>query len=138
MIAYVDSSVLLRVVFGEESRLREWEQIEQAVSSELTRMECLRTVGRIRLRINLSDDEVANRNRAIFEILDHMDLIMISSPVLERASQPFPTSLGTLDAIHLCSAVLWQQGEGQRLVFLTHDEELGRAAKALGFSLLGC
>jgi len=138
VIAYVDSSVLLRIVLGETHRLREWRQIERGVTSEITRVECLRTIDRLRMRAGLGDDEVARRNGAVYEAHGHLDVIAVSRPVLERASQPFPTSLGTLDAIHLSSAVLWQQAEGGRLVFLTHDDELGRAARAIGMAVLGC
>src|SRR5678815_3702734 len=48
--------------------------------------------------------------------------------VLARASQPLPTPLGTLDAIHLASALLWQEKERKELVMATHDTaaSLGR------------
>jgi hypothetical protein len=52
---YVDSSVLLRVVLGEPGRLRIWPRITTAVSSELIRLECLRTIDRARLRLGLDD-----------------------------------------------------------------------------------
>ena len=56
MIAYVDSSVLLRVVLFQPDRLPEWPTIEQAVTSALTEVECLRTLDR-RLRQGLLDPE---------------------------------------------------------------------------------
>ena len=46
MNVYVDSSVLLRIVLGERDRLRIWPTITNAVSSELIRLECLRTIDR--------------------------------------------------------------------------------------------
>jgi predicted nucleic acid-binding protein len=138
MIAYVDASVLLRVAFGEASRLREWEDIQLGVSSDLVRVECLRTIDRMRIRVPLDDDEIVQRRQALGAMLERMDLAAVSPPVLERASEPFPTALGTLDAIHLATALLWQRSEEQRLTFLTHGAELGRAARAMGFAVLGC
>jgi predicted nucleic acid-binding protein len=46
---YVDTSVLLRVVFGEPGVLAEWTTIDMAVASELTRVEALRTIDRARI-----------------------------------------------------------------------------------------
>jgi predicted nucleic acid-binding protein len=46
VIAYVDASVLLRVLLGEPGRLREWRRIETAVSSALADVEVLRTLER--------------------------------------------------------------------------------------------
>jgi hypothetical protein len=42
-----------------------------------------------------------------------------------------------LDAIHLATAVLWAEREKVPPVILTHDLELGRAARTLGFDVLG-
>jgi predicted nucleic acid-binding protein len=68
---YVDSSVLLRIVLGEPGRLRGWRTINRPFSSELLRLECLRTIDRARIRSGLADDEVAERRAAILEhILD--------------------------------------------------------------------
>lgn len=139
MIAYVDSSVLLRIAFGEAFRLEEWSEIELGVTSELARVECLRTVDRLGVRLPLSDHEVVRRREAVFELLDHMELIPLAPVILERACEPFPTVLGTLDALHLSSALVWLRGEGRQLDYLlTHDEALGRAARAVGLSVLGC
>jgi len=138
MIAYVDSSVLLRVVFGEPGQLAEWRRIDQGVASELARVECLRAVDRQRLRAALGDEEVARRHAAVFQALDRLYLVPLTSDVLSRAAQPFPTSLGTLDAIHLATALVWQESDRPRLeTLVTHDMELGRAARATGLSALG-
>ncbi len=139
MIAYVDSSVLLRVIFAEPTQLREWKQLRAGISSELVRTECLRTVDRMRIRLQLEDAEVARRNENIFRALDHIEQVPLSREILDRAAEPFPTLVGTLDAIHLASAVLWQASEGRLLdALLTHDVELAYAARALGYRVLGC
>lgn len=139
MIAYLDSSVLLRVAFGQPPRLAEWDQLKVAVASELIRVECLRTIDRMRLGVPLEDRQVVIRREAVFELIEHLDLIPVEAAVLERAAEPFPTTLGTLDAIHLASALLWQRSEGRQFdCFLTHDEKLGRAALASGLRVRGC
>jgi hypothetical protein len=47
MIAYVDSSVLLRVLLGQPNALPEWAGIDTAVGSSLVEVECLRTLDRL-------------------------------------------------------------------------------------------
>jgi predicted nucleic acid-binding protein len=139
LIAYVDSSVLLRVVFGEPGRIAQWSKLEQGISSELARVECLRVVDRQRLRASLSDEEVAQRHAAVHDALDRLRLVPLSGGILARAAQPFPASLGTLDAIHLATALSWNESGRSRLEgLLTHDVELGRAARAVGLLAFGC
>jgi predicted nucleic acid-binding protein len=133
---YVDSSVLLRVVLGERGALREWARIDVAVSSEISRVECLRTLDRARLRLGLGDEEVSLRRGSVLEHLDVLDLVPLQAAVLARAADPFPTSLRTLDALHLASAEL-VRGRYTDLSFATHDRELATAARSLGFLVLG-
>jgi hypothetical protein len=55
---YFDSSVVLRFVLGERGRLPEWSRVSEAVTSEITRVECLRVLDRLRLAGGLADREV--------------------------------------------------------------------------------
>ena len=66
-----------------------------------------------------------------------MEIVEPTRPVLTRASQPLPTPLGTLDAIHLATALLWQEKERKELVMATHDTALGIAARACGLRVAG-
>jgi predicted nucleic acid-binding protein len=139
LIAYVDSSVLLRVIFGEPGQLPQWRKLKEGVASELARVECLRAVDRQRVRSSLSDEEIGLRHAAVHDTLERLRLVPITAEVLARAAQPFPTSLGTLDAIHLATALLWQEsGRDPLESVMTHDVELGRAVRAVGLVALGC
>lgn len=137
MIAYVDSSVLLRLALGQPNSLSVWRQIDRGVSSALIATESLRTLDRLRIRAGLSDAEIARRRATILSLISSLELIEVDSIVLDRAAQPMPTELGTLDAIHLASAVLWKDATGVGPVMATHDEALGIAAQAHGFAVLG-
>ena len=137
MIAYLDASVVLRLVLGEEHRLAEWDQVEAAVASALTEVECLRTLDRLARMGRLSPDELAERRGAVYQTLAAVDLIDVSRTVLRRASEAFPTPLGTLDAIHLSTALLWHEASGAPLTLTTHDGELATAARATGFIVAG-
>jgi predicted nucleic acid-binding protein len=137
MIAYVDSSVLLRLAFGQPNALSEWRQIDRGVSSALITTECLRTIDRARLRARLPDAEVAQRRSTSLKIIDSFELVEVDSAVLDRAAQPMPTELGTLDAIHLASVLLWRDATGIDPVMATHDAALALAARAHGLSVVG-
>jgi predicted nucleic acid-binding protein len=137
VIAYVDTSVLLRVALGQADALPEWRQVDRGVTSALSRVEGLRTLDRLRLRARLADAEVARRRAIILQLLDSLELVEVDSLVLDRAAQPQPTELGTLDAIHLATALLWRETMGAQLVMATHDVALATAAQAHGFRVLG-
>jgi len=137
LIAYLDSSVLLRVLLGQPDRLREWRTIRQGVASRLVEVECLRTLDRLRLSTRLSVEELAMRREAVFRLVAELSLVELTPVVLDRASQPFPTPLGTLDALHLATALLWKQSRDIDLVMATHDGALAIAARAFGLRAVG-
>ena len=137
MIAYVDASVLLRVALGQPDSLPEWSRIERGVSSALVTTESLRTLDRLRLRVKLPDAEVAERRAKILELVASLELVDVDSVVLDRAAQPMPTELGTLDAVHLATALLWKEMTGEDLTMATHDGALATAAEAHGLPVAG-
>ncbi len=137
MIAYVDASVLLRVALGQPDALPEWRQIDRGVASAVVMTECLRTLDRLRLRTTLSDAEVATRRATILVLTASLELVEIDSVVLDRAAQPMPTELGTLDAIHLATALLWKDLTRADLTMATHDTALALGAQAHGLHVVG-
>jgi predicted nucleic acid-binding protein len=137
MIAYVDSSVLLRIVLGQPGMLTNWRGIRTGVSSRLAEVECLRALDRLRLCSAVEDEEIASRREAVFRFLSAVEIIEVSYPILARASQPLPTEVGTLDSIHLATALLWREMNQTDLVMATHDQELGLAARACGLRVAG-
>jgi predicted nucleic acid-binding protein len=137
MIAYVDASVLLRVALGQPNALREWQQIRRGISSALVVVESLRTIDRLRARAHLSDAEIARRRSSVHELIDSLEIVGINDRVLERAAQPMPTELGTLDTIHLATALLWNEMSGIVATMATHDVALGIAAQAHGLPVVG-
>ena len=137
MIAYVDSSVLLRVALRQADALPEWRQIERGVSSAIVMVECLRTLDRLRRRANLSDRELATRRATILDLMASLELVETEVVLVERAAQPMPTELGTLGAIHLATALLWKEMTQVDLVMATHDPKLALAAQAHGLPVVG-
>jgi predicted nucleic acid-binding protein len=137
VIAYVDASVLLRVAFGQPDALPQWREIQRGVASALVTTESLRTLDRVRLRAGLPDAEIASRRSTILAIVASLELVDVDAAVLDRAAQPMPTELGTLDAIHLATALLWKEMTRADLVMATHDGALALGAQAHGLPVVG-
>jgi len=135
--AYVDASVLLRIALGQPDSLPEWSRIERGVSSALISTESLRTLDRLRLRVKLDDVEVARRRAKVLELIASLEIVEIDATVLDRAAQPMPTELGTLDAIHLATALLWKEMSRVDLTVATHDTALAVASRAHGLPVIG-
>jgi len=137
VIVYLDSSVLLRVVLGQRGKLKEWKSVREGVASALAEVECLRTLDRLRLRGAITDQELSIRREAVYRLLEEIEIVEPTRPILARASLPLPTPIGTLGAIHLATAMLWRESSSADLVFATHDAALGITARASGFRVFG-
>ena len=136
MIVYLDTSVVLRVLLGESNPTDLWGKWDKAYSSSVWRVEALRTVDRLRLTHDITDTEVADLVRDVQTINHTLEIYPLNDRILQRASETFPTVVGTLDAIHLASAIFIR--EVQQIDFLmTHDSQLGIAARSLGFQIAG-
>ena len=137
MIGYLDSSVVLRKILRQSESLPEWSRLKVSYSSRLLRLECLRTLDRMRLASSLTDEQLVECRNRLRQFLSQMGMIPLTEAVLKRAEDPFATPLGTLDGIHLATALLWRETRGDDFVFATHDQELALAAQAHGFNVIG-
>jgi predicted nucleic acid-binding protein len=138
--AYLDASVILRVVLEQQPALEDWAAHALAISNEIVRVECMRTLERMRLERKLGDESLRDKRAAINQFLRGLELVATDARVIVRASQPFPTHVATLDAIHLATAVLYREvlSPAERpLLFATHDTQLARAARAMNFEVVG-
>ena len=136
MIVYLDTSVILRVLLRQPDPVLSWGRWQEAHSSRLWRTEALRTVDRLRQANELTDQELLALRQNIAIVDAALHIAALNDAVLQRVEEGFPTTVGTLDGIHLATALLIrQQGRVDR--FLTHDAQLGRAAAGLGFVVEG-
>ena len=136
MTCYVDSSVLLRYLFGVDKRFNETSVCEAVGSSRLLPVECVRVIERYRLAGALDDRQTAETHRLLVRLLEGLHIIEITPAILDRASQSYPTVVGTLDALHLASALEWRSTRTD-LFLLTDDSQMETCALALGINLWG-
>ncbi|HEU4343108.1 MAG TPA: type II toxin-antitoxin system VapC family toxin [Candidatus Binatia bacterium] len=136
MTVYVDTSVILRILFREPNPVGVRGKWERAFGSNLWRVEALRNVDCLRLSGDLSDEEVAALVRDIRVVHETLAIYPLTERILQRASESFPTVVGTLDAVHLATALATREVEPIDLL-LTHDSQLGTAARSVGFTVAG-
>ena len=136
MRVYLDTSVILRRLLNEPNPLPDWGRWEAAYASRIWLTEARRTVDRLRLDGRLGDEAVVRLRDECNKVHAALYIVPVDEDILARAGDPFPTSVGTLDAIHLASALAVQAATALDR-FLTHDRRLALAAAGTGFAVEG-
>lgn len=85
----------------------------------------------------LSEEELSAKREDLRAFLDGCEIAEVNRTVLRRAAAPMPFVLSTLDALHLSTALGWQETSGEDVLMVTHDKALGKAARAFGLSVVG-
>ncbi len=137
MNVYLDSSVVLRRLRRESAPIAGWAKWDRAYASVLLRVEVLRTIDRLRLGALITDAQVAQLLEQAQTIFNAIDFVPLSDAILQRAAQSFLTPLGTLDALHLATALRLREAGSIELTFLTHDAELALAARSVNLPIAG-
>jgi hypothetical protein len=92
----------------------------------------------MRLENQINDVEFGSLRNNFLNFYDSIHVIQYTSSICDRASQAFPTIIGTLDAIHLSSALLLKESKAiSDLILLTHDKQMAVAARAMGLEVKG-
>ena len=84
MIAYLDTSVLLRILLKQENRLDLTKLPQEKYSSELLGIECRRAIDRLRLESKLGDEAVARTMASgtwVLRRLTHFCLLNFIAPL---------------------------------------------------------
>ena len=124
---YLDSSVALAHLFGEGRSPPRSLWREPLVSSRLLEYEIWNRIHARRLARSLADEART--------FIGHVSLVALAPFVLERALEPFPMPVRTLDALHLASMEFLRL-RGQSIELASYDDRLIVGARALGIALL--
>ena len=125
-VVYVDSSALIKLIFEEPETpaLQAFlGAYPRGASSTLTQIEVHRTVGRVQ------DPIVA---READQILERIHLIRADDSILAAAMKVAPSTLRTLDALHLVTALSLRPNLAGMVVY---DRTLAAAAEAAGLTV---
>ncbi len=123
---YVDTSALGRVLLDESDReaiLRELGSFDVRVASRLLRIE----LRRLALRHSLLD--------AADQLLKRISLLPLDDAVLAAAETTPPSTVATLDAIHLTTALRLADA-GALDAVMTYDRQLADGARTHGLTVL--
>ena len=101
------------------------------MSSELIEIECRRVLHRCRLAGELTDEVLTVARERLDEVLAGIDLLEVSRQIKQRAMDPFPVNVRTLDALHVATALMVGEDAGGVALF-SHDEGMNRCARSLG------
>src|ERR1700722_10266018 len=135
LFAYIDSSVVLRILLPQSDAIPELARW-RLFSSQLVDVEVRRTLQRYHAERVLSAAKFARRVNEWNLFRASIDLTPITTGIMQRAAEPFPTLVKTLDAIHLATAIGWAGQTKAPVTILTHDRPLGIAASACGFAVV--
>jgi predicted nucleic acid-binding protein len=126
-LIYLDSSVALAAVFAEDRRpyAAMWHQ--RLTSSRLLLYEVWTRINARGLQSEHSD--------AASILFSKIDLVELIPAALERALDPFPVAVRTLDALHLAT-IEYLRGRGHDIELASFDARLVAAARALGVTVL--
>jgi hypothetical protein len=123
-VLYLDSSGIVKLVEREPETAAMVEVVRSApalTSSSLARTEVMRAIRRVR------GSAVRAKNA-----LDALALVPVDEGIIRAAAELDPVTLGTLDAIHLATALsLGSDISG----LVTYDGRLARAATAAGIEV---
>jgi predicted nucleic acid-binding protein len=126
---YMDTSALTKLLIAEPEtpELRNWltSQIDQgdsAATSALGRVELMRTVARY--------GDISQADRARY-LLDGLDILPLTEPLMSLAESIGPATLRSLDAIHLAAAAYFDQ---ELTAFVTYDHRLLNGCRDIGLT----
>jgi predicted nucleic acid-binding protein len=137
MNIYIDSSVLLRFLLNHPNSINLVKLGNEFVSSELLKLECQRALIRYRLNQEIKDEGFLELTEACNDLLSRISLLKINSEIMESASRNWGVVLGSLDSIHLASALHIQKNKKIPLKLLTHDKAFSTAAKISKIEVVG-
>lgn len=123
---YLDSSVALAQLLAEDRAPPAELWAEPVISSRLIEYEVWNRINARRLGRSHGEDARA--------LLGRIALVELAPPVLERALEPFPIAVRTLDALHLAS-IAFLQSRGQAVELASYDDRLNDCARKLGLPL---
>jgi len=123
-VLYLDSSAIVKLVVREPGSSALVDVVSSdpdVVSSAIAYTEVMRAVRRVGVP-----------SRRAEQVLRSIALVPVDQAILGEASTLAPTSLRTLDAVHLASALSLRPDVDR---FVSYDDRLSRAATAAGLLL---
>jgi uncharacterized protein len=124
-LAYLDASALVKLVVSEAESValhRWYVETERLVTSRIGVIETLRATSRVPF-------DAGHRAKVIGDV----EVIELQDPIATSAASVGPSTMRTLDAVHLATALAL----GAELdAFVTYDDRLAAAARSAGLAVV--
>jgi hypothetical protein len=134
---YIETSALLRIVLEHDAGLRAaLASAGKLVASALTFVEAERGLARAARDQRIDPAQRREGQRWVRAVAKSCDTMALDADVLDRARGEFPAEpIRTLDALHLATALIWDETFGE-LTIASCDERVRANAAALGLPLV--
>ena len=126
---YLDTSVALAQLLAEDRSPPPEFWLQDLITSRLLEYELWNAIQRRRLA--RSHGEVAR------QMVESLAMAELSRDILRRAIEPFPTTVRTLDALHLAT-VLFLRERGLQIELATYNRRMIEASRALDIARADC
>ncbi|MGH9425234.1 MAG: type II toxin-antitoxin system VapC family toxin [Terriglobia bacterium] len=136
--AYFDTSVLVKRYVKEQgsSSAKDLLHRHRFLSSAIAPLEALSALSRRRIAGELEERDFQAIRSRMQKDRAHWELVELSPLVLSQAEELIQmTTVRTLDAIHLASALTFQAASGLRIPFITSDAKQRAAAEQLALDV---
>ena len=130
-LAYFDTSTYLKLYVSESgsASARTYAQKNRIVSSAILALECFSALSRKKKERELSAREFDTIRRQLKNDSSYMEIIKLTDEVIEKAEAiVLKSTARPLDAIHIASAILFQNEIKIDLPFFTSDRKQHEAA----------
>jgi predicted nucleic acid-binding protein len=125
-VIYVDTSVILAQLLAEDrSPSPGFFESETLVASRLVQYEAWNRINALGLNGSHGED--------LRQLLGAIAFLELTPAVLARATEPIPSPVRTLDALHLAS-IDFLRSVRQRVTLATYDNRMAGAASAIGIA----
>lgn len=137
--AYFDTSVLVKRYIKEAGSIATGRLLQRFrfLSSSILPVEAMSALSRRRASGDLAHRDFLAIQSRLRKDRDYWELVEAGEPVLLQAEELVQqTSVRTLDAIHLASAMIFQSESRLTIPFITGDTKQRDAAHVLGFTVI--
>jgi uncharacterized protein len=138
-IAYFDTSVLVKRYVNERGSIlaRSLFRRFRVLSCVLFPLEAVSTCARLKAIGELSERGFSAIMARLSTDRRQWELLELTTPILARAEEVLQrTQIRTLDALHVASALIFQDRSSAALPFVTADEWQRQAAQQMGLQII--
>jgi predicted nucleic acid-binding protein len=135
--AYFDTSTWLKLYIQEKgsAEARGLARQYQGLSSAVLLLECFSALSRKWISREIDGRKLNRLVKAIQTDVRSLEMIQVNAPVLDKAQEIVLQTLARpLDAVHIASALIFQEMAGVKVLFITSDHRQSDVAVHVGLS----